>query len=93
MAACTRRIPETSIQPCTRIALGHNLLDGISAKTTGSLAPAWHLLYEKGSFTLPGGWEMYVIYPLVPWPGVMLPGYAAGELVLNRRDWFWLRYV
>ncbi len=57
---------------------GHNLLDGISAETFGQAAWVWHFLHERGPVTLGEGVGVYVLYPLIPWIGVMAAGYALG---------------
>lgn len=38
------------------------------------------LIHGKGIFTLPGGLTMLVVYPLIPWVGVMSAGYCFGEV-------------
>jgi uncharacterized membrane protein len=60
---------------------GHNLLDSISAESFGPNAWLWHLLHERGEATLGGGFEAYVLYPLIPWIGVMAAGYALGPVM------------
>ena len=57
---------------------GHNLLDGLSAAQFGELSWAWHVLHEQGRITLGEGASLYVVYPLIPWIGVMAAGYALG---------------
>lgn len=60
------------------ILLGHNLLDGIKATDFGALAPWWRLLHEPGAlpFDLPG----HLLYPALPWIGVLALGYGLGPL-------------
>jgi uncharacterized membrane protein len=60
---------------------GHNLLDSISAESFGPNAWLWHLLHERGEAALGGGFEAYVLYPLIPWIGVMAAGYALGPVM------------
>jgi uncharacterized membrane protein len=60
---------------------GHNLLDGISAESWGEKAWLWRMLHERGEVTLGGGVEGYVLYPLIPWIGVMAAGYALGPVM------------
>src|SRR4029450_7237114 len=59
----------------------HNLLDGISAESWGANAWLWRMLHERGEATLGGGFEAYVLYPLIPWIGVMAAGYALGPVM------------
>jgi uncharacterized membrane protein len=56
---------------------GHNLLDGITADSFGSLAPLWHILHAPG-FAVPG--KAILAYPLIPWSGVMALGFALGRV-------------
>jgi uncharacterized membrane protein len=69
------------------IVVAHNLLDRFHAADLGGWGPWWSLLHEPGSlpFGLPGG----VIYPALPWIGVICIGYGLGPLFLApaaRRD-------
>ena len=65
--------------------VGHNALDGIEAESLGALAPLWHLLHQPGPIDLGGGRSLFVLYPLVPWIGVMAVGYALGPVFLMER--------
>jgi uncharacterized membrane protein len=82
---------------------GHNLLDGIrvmpwggpGTPAPGLAAEAWMLLHQPGQLfpLFTGGPLVFVIYPLVPWVGVMAVGYAfaqvyAWESVARRRFLF-----
>ena len=53
---------------------GHNLLDGIEPASFGAWAPLWNLLHVRGQV-----WFGFVSYPLIPWIGVMMLGYALGK--------------
>jgi uncharacterized membrane protein len=61
------------------LVLGHDLLDGIHAADLGAWGWAWKLVHERGMLAPPGH-LLNVIYPLVPWPGVMAAGYWFGTL-------------
>jgi uncharacterized membrane protein len=52
---------------------GHHLLDGIEPSAFGALAPLWNVLHVKGTTSF-----AFVLYPLIPWVGVMALGYAVG---------------
>jgi uncharacterized membrane protein len=60
---------------------GHNLFDGLRAEHFGALSWAWHLLHERGQVPLGERANLYVIYPLIPWAGVMAAGYALGPVM------------
>lgn len=59
---------------------GHNLLDGLSTAQMGNW---WMVLHEEGGFEF-AGIQLYVLYPLIPWIGVMGAGYAFGHLLQKR---------
>lgn len=64
----------------------HDLLDPIRAADLGAFGPAWRLLHD-GSMRdfglLPwfGGGALLVVYPVLPWIGVMATGYALGPWI------------
>lgn len=60
--------------------VGHNALDGVRAEQFGSLGWLWHFLHQRGRVDL-GGATIYVVYPLIPWIGVMAAGYLLGPLM------------
>lgn len=64
---------------------GHNALDGIKAEQLGAAAPLWHLLHQPGLFDIAHGVKFYVLYPLIPWIGVMAVGYALGPVFTRER--------
>ena len=71
--------------------VGHNLLDGVRAEAFGQVAWIWHFLHEPGKVTFGEGAEIYVLYPLIPWVGVMAAGYALGPIMQRapeKRQWF-----
>ena len=61
--------------------VGHNLLDGIKAEELGGASWAWHVLHEPGLVPLGDGANLYVLYPLIPWIGVMAAGYLFGPVM------------
>jgi len=63
------------------IIVFHNLLDGIHASSFGAAAPLWNFLHEFG-FIKVGPLQLILVYPLIPWLGVMAAGYAFGEFLV-----------
>jgi uncharacterized membrane protein len=59
---------------------GHNLLDRFHAADFGAWRWLWMILHEQGPLRSSSGFTLFVIYPLVPWIGVMAAGYAFGAL-------------
>jgi uncharacterized membrane protein len=70
---------------------GHNLLDGIHAEDWGAAGGLWTLLHQRGLLHLGPDTKLYVLYPLIPWIGVMAAGYALGPVFkldpTARRRW------
>jgi uncharacterized membrane protein len=62
---------------------GHNLFDGIQAAQLGAAAPVWNFLHQPGHLDLAPGIDLVVLYPLIPWIGVMAAGYALGPVFLR----------
>jgi uncharacterized membrane protein len=65
--------------------VGHNLLDRIAPERFGRWSTLWYVLHVKG-FTP----HAFVIYPVIPWIGVLSTGYVLGgvfefEAVRRRR--------
>lgn len=62
--------------------VGHDLLDRVHAADLGAWASLWRLLHERGVL-MSFGRVLNVIYPIVPWPGVMAVGYAFGTILMR----------
>ena len=58
--------------------VGHDLLDRVRPKQFGSMAWLWSVLHVRGGVQLPGGLRSFVLFPIVPWVGVMAAGYVFG---------------
>jgi len=77
------------------IIAAHNLLDGVQPQQFGKFGFLWNLLHVPGfqPLTTFHGTQLFgvVLYPLVPWIGVMAAGYAFGQVltkpVAERRRW------
>jgi uncharacterized membrane protein len=61
----------------------HNLADSVDPRFFGSFAWLWQILHVQGSITWGGENILFVIYPLIPWIGVMGAGYLFGTFVLQ----------
>ncbi|MDB5350764.1 MAG: hypothetical protein JWN86_2011 [Planctomycetota bacterium] len=61
---------------------GHNAFDGVKPESWGPFADVWRLLHQLGPlrFTIAGR-TILVLYPLIPWIGVMAAGFAFGSLL------------
>jgi len=63
--------------------VGHNLLDSFRSPPLGLPDWLWTILHVPGNLYVRGGAQVFVLYPLVPWIGVMALGYALGPLFLR----------
>lgn len=77
------------------IFCGHNLLDYAEAQHQGTFPFLWDLAHH-GFFKLypiPTGRKLMILYPFLPWTGIMMLGYALGRLFeakilpAQRRKW------
>jgi uncharacterized membrane protein len=66
------------------IVFGHNLTDGMQLKPEDTLFPVWAMLRQTGFFAVAEGKSFFVVYPLLPWLGIMLLGYCLGRLYTPR---------
>jgi uncharacterized membrane protein len=73
------------------LIVGHNLLDGVQPSDLGTWAHLWGVLHARHYIPLAPGFGLFIIYPLIPWIGVMAMGYLAGGLYRmepdRRRRW------
>jgi uncharacterized membrane protein len=63
--------------------LGHNALDKIQPEHFGKLGWLWKILHVPGEMTPASGIQLFVMYPLIPWIGVMAVGFCFGKLLLH----------
>ncbi len=62
---------------------GHNLLDPITTAAFGKYAWIWGLLHERSWIAFGPNFGMMVLYPMIPWFGVMALGYVLGPVFLD----------
>ena len=60
--------------------LSHDLLDPVRPRQFGSLAWLWTILHVRGGALLPFHVQKFVLFPLIPWVGVMAAGYVFGSV-------------
>lgn len=58
----------------------HDLFDAVQPAQMGSFGGLWVLLHRRG---LVPGTNFFVLFPLVPWVGVMASGYVLGSVMLK----------
>ena len=70
---------------------GHNLLDGVRADELGTAGWLWNVLHQSARLQVGPQIRLSVLYPLIPWVGVMAVGYAFGPVFkLDREARGWL---
>ena len=77
------------------LVLFHNLLDYPEQARNYHVGFFWNMMHSShnGPSGATSGHGLLVIYPLIPWPGIMMLGYCAGKLftpdfgVVRRRKW------
>lgn len=62
------------------IIFGHNLLDTLDYTNPGTTPFWWGILHQPVFVNYAPNRVFGVLYPLVPWPGVMMLGYCLGSL-------------
>jgi uncharacterized membrane protein len=75
-------LPRWAIAGVALIMLGgHNLFDGVRAEELGGASWVWRVLHEPGLVPIGDGVNLYVLYPVIPWIGVMASGYLLGPVM------------
>lgn len=68
------------------LILPHNLLDGIKPESFGRFSWLWMILHVKGTFAIGDSLKVLVVYPLIPWLGLMATGFCFGRIMLQERE-------
>lgn len=62
------------------MVVGHNMLDSLNTADMEKRSLWWGLLHQQYFVQYAPGRFFGVLYPLIPWPGIMLLGYCMGSL-------------
>jgi uncharacterized membrane protein len=68
------------------IVCGHNLLDAFNYPNPAKTPLWWGFLHEQSFFSYAPKRLFAILYPLLPWPGVMMLGYCLGSLFRKEID-------
>lgn len=63
------------------IVSSHNLLDGYQPEANTFLTGLWTIFHREAEVKI-GSFTFYVVYPLLPWIGIMALGYYLGHIYL-----------
>jgi uncharacterized membrane protein len=65
------------------LILLHNCFDTVNPENLGAFSTIWSILHQKGPLLIDGFLPLYILYPLIPWIGVMTGGYCLGKVMLS----------
>ncbi|GAC1443531.1 MAG: hypothetical protein NVSMB63_12480 [Sediminibacterium sp.] len=68
------------------LVAGHNILDAFNFQNRQALPLWWGLLHQQYFGSIAPNHSLFVLYPLIPWPGVMLLGYCMGSWFTSNVD-------
>lgn len=66
------------------LVFGHNTLDNISVENSNNIVKyLWSFLHEKRYVVVSDSQTISILYPIVPWIGLMALGYCIGRLFVS----------
>jgi len=65
------------------IVLGHNALDFYERNQAGSFNAVYNLVHRVGFHSFWGKHQLLILYPFLPWAGLMMLGYCLGKVLRN----------
>ncbi len=68
------------------LVAGHNVLDQLDYQNRQELPLWWGFLHQQYFGNIAPGHMLFVLYPLIPWPGVMILGYCMGAWFTENVD-------
>ncbi len=75
------------------LVFGHNFLDPITARGDSALDLIWYMLHQPHTLSIDTNHLINIVYPVLPWIGLMALGYVSGMLYAapvpapKRRAW------
>lgn len=75
------------------ILVGHNALDGLSFPAGSALDVIWSMLHRPNALPITPNRIVFIMYPVLPWIGILILGYCFGALYSRdidpeqRRKW------
>ena len=75
------------------IVFGHNTLDFYEKDQTTTFSAMYDLIHRRGSHSLWGKHQLLILYPFLPWTGLMMLGYCLGKVLRNNDAAYWKRFL
>ena len=75
------------------IVLGHNALDFYEKDQTTPFSTTYDLIHRRGSHPLWGKHQLLILYPFLPWTGLMMLGYCLGKVLRNNDTAYRKRFL
>jgi len=66
------------------IVLLHNAFDWYQPTGNAPWDVAWHIMHIFTIYNMPNGMQLFFVYPVLPWIGVMMLGFAFGSLFVAK---------
>lgn len=68
------------------LIFGHNAFDYVKSDSWGHYKFFWMFLHEQNFYQITPHESIFILYPIIPWVGVMAAGYAFGTLFKQAPD-------
>jgi uncharacterized membrane protein len=68
------------------VVAGHNAFDAVRPETFGAFGWLWSVLHKRAWLEPFAGVRFRIMYPLLPWLGIMASGYGFGRILLFERE-------
>lgn len=65
------------------IVFGHNALDFYEREQTTAFSAGYNLMHRVGFHSLSDNHQLLILYPFLPWTGLMMLGYCLGKVLRN----------
>ena len=75
------------------IVLGHNALDFYERDQGGAFGASYNLIHRVGFHSLSENHQLLILYPFLPWTGLMMLGYCLGKVLRNNNAGYRKRFL
>lgn len=65
------------------LVFGHNILDFYEREQTTPFSVSYNLIHRVGFYPLWGKHQLLILYPFLPWTGLLMLGYCLGKVLRN----------